>query len=62
LVGRDVSCSVGSLPLFGGSDWLTVTYRVSVALSPIVGEVSVTSDQFDPEPSNHILRMTNTIQ
>jgi len=62
LVGRDVSCNVGNLPLYGGSDWLTVTYRLTVALSPIVGDVTVTSDQFDPDPTNHMLRLTNTIR
>jgi hypothetical protein len=60
--GSYVTCNVGNLPLFGGSNWLTVTYRATIALSPLVGEVTVFSDQFDPEPANHFLRYTNTIR
>jgi hypothetical protein len=62
LSGRYVTCNVGNLPVFGGSNWVTVTYRATLALSPAVGEVTVVSDQFDPDPSNHVLRLTNTIR
>jgi Domain of unknown function DUF11 len=62
LSGRDVICKVGSLALYGASNWLTVTYRALSALTPAVGEATVVSDQIDPDPSNHTLRLTNTIQ
>jgi uncharacterized repeat protein (TIGR01451 family) len=62
LTGRDVTCSVGNLPLFGASEWLTATYRVASALTPIVGEASVRSDQFDPDRTNHVLRLETAIQ
>ncbi|PYR70443.1 MAG: hypothetical protein DMF87_21165 [Acidobacteria bacterium] len=59
---RDVICQVGSLSPFQASAWLSVTYRVASTLTPAVGEVTVTGDQFDPDPTNHRLRLTNAIQ
>jgi hypothetical protein len=61
-VVRDVVCYVGNLSQFGASEWLAVTYRLASPLTPAVGEVTVTSDQFDPDPTNHRLRLMNAIQ
>jgi hypothetical protein len=61
LVGRDVECSVGDLPLFTPSEWISVHYRALAALTPAIGEVTVTADQVDPDPTNHYVPLSNAV-
>jgi hypothetical protein len=61
LVGRDVECSVGDLPLFTPSQWISVHYRALAALTPAIGEVTVTADQVDPDPTNHYVPLSNAV-
>lgn len=62
LSGRDVVCPIGNLPVFVPSDVLVITYRVALGLTPVVGEATVRTDQFDPDWSNHLVRITTTVQ
>ena len=60
-VGRNVLCTVGSLPVFGGSNWLSVNYRLTRPETPLVGHLLAFGLQTDPEPANHYLKLTNAI-
>jgi hypothetical protein len=60
LVGSDVICTIGNLPRQTGSALHSVTYQALVAL-PIIGHVTVTGNEADPDPSNHYLRFTTTV-
>lgn len=60
-VGSDVTCTVGDLPVFVGSDLLSVTYQVVSPTSPILGDITVSGNEADPTPSNHHLRLTTTV-
>jgi hypothetical protein len=63
LSGRDVSCPLGNLPLFVPSEVLIITYQgVAYPLTPVVGEATVRSDQFDPDWSNHLVRIATAVQ